>query len=74
MIAMRDAMRAVQQHDRGDVTLTTETSIWAGDDVLKDVDRHLPIPAMSKGSAVALGVSGGSAWLLWTGRARSGQG
>lgn len=25
-------------------------------------------------SAVALGVSGGSAWLLWTGRARSGQG
>ena len=57
MIAMRDAMRAVQQHDKGDVVLTTETAIWAGDDVLEDQDRHLPIPAMSKGSSVALGVA-----------------
>ena len=57
MIAMRDAMRAVKRHDRGDVVLTTETAIWAWEDVLDDPDRHLPIPAMSKGSSVALGVA-----------------
>ena len=57
MIAMRDAMRAVQQHDKGDVVLTTETAIWAWEDVLKDEDLHLPIPSMSKGSSVALGVA-----------------
>ena len=57
MIAMRDAMRAIQQHDIGDVVLTTETAIWAWEDVLKDENRHLPIPAMSKGSSVALGVA-----------------
>lgn len=57
MIAMRDAMRALKRHDRGDVVLTTETAIWAWEDVLDDPDRHLPVPAMSKGSSVALGVA-----------------
>jgi thiamine pyrophosphate-dependent acetolactate synthase large subunit-like protein len=57
MIAMRDAMRAVLQLDRGDVVLTTETAIRAWEDVLEDETLHLPVPAMSKGSSVALGVA-----------------
>ena len=57
MIEMRDAMRAVLQHRRGDVVLSTETSIRAWADVTDDEMLDLPIPAMSKGSSMALGVA-----------------
>ena len=57
MIEMRDAMRAVLQHRKGDVVLSTETSIRAWADVTEDETLDLPIPAMSKGSSMALGVA-----------------
>jgi phosphonopyruvate decarboxylase len=57
MIEMRDAMRAVLSHREGDVVLATETSIGAWQDVSADDNLHLPIPAMSKGSSMALGVA-----------------
>jgi thiamine pyrophosphate-dependent acetolactate synthase large subunit-like protein len=57
MIEMRDAMRAVLRHRKGDVVLSTETSIRAWADVTDDVTLDLPIPAMSKGSSMALGVA-----------------
>ncbi len=56
MIKMRDAMRVVLEQRRGDVVLTTETSIFAWADVSKDA-LDLPVPAMSKGSSMALGVA-----------------
>ena len=55
MIEMRDAMRAVLRHRKEDVVLTTETSIRAWADVTDDETLDLPIPAMSKGSSMALG-------------------
>ncbi len=57
MIDMRDAMRAVLRHRRGDVVLSTETSIGAWAEVSDDETLDLPIPAMSKGSSMALGVA-----------------
>ena len=57
MIEMRDAMRAVLPHRKGDIVLTTETSIGAWADVTDDETLDLPIPAMSKGSSMALGVA-----------------
>ena len=57
MIEMRDAMRSVLIHRQGDIVLTTETSVGAWDDVTDDVTLDLPIPAMSKGSSMALGVA-----------------
>lgn len=57
MIEMRDAMRALLKHRRGDIVLPTETSIRAWADVTDDVTLDLPIPAMSKGSSMALGVA-----------------
>ena len=57
MIEMRDAMRVIQDLRRGDVVLTTETSTMAWKDVARDPTLDLPIPAMSKGSSVALGVA-----------------
>ena len=57
MIETRDAMRAVLQHRKGDVVLSTETSIGAWADVTDDATLDLPIPAMSKGSSMALGVA-----------------
>ena len=57
MIEMRDAMRAVVTHREGDVVLATETSIGAWQDVSEDDSLHLPIPSMSKGSSMALGVA-----------------
>ena len=57
MIEMRDAMRVVLEHRKGDVVLATETSIAAWQDVSEDDSLHLPIPSMSKGSSMALGVA-----------------
>lgn len=57
MIEMRDAMRAVLEHRDGDIVVSTETSIGAWADVTDDVTFDLPIPAMSKGSSMALGVA-----------------
>ena len=57
MIEMRDAMRAVLRHRKGDVVLATETSIWAWADVTDDETLDLPIPAMGKGASMALGVA-----------------
>ncbi len=57
MIEMRDAMRAVLRHRKGDIVLSTETSIGAWADVTDDTTLDLPIPAMSKGSSMALGVA-----------------
>lgn len=57
MIEMRDAMRAVLEHRDGDVVISTETSIGAWADVTDDVTFDLPIPAMSKGSSMTLGVA-----------------
>ncbi|MCH8869220.1 MAG: thiamine pyrophosphate-binding protein [Chloroflexi bacterium] len=57
MIDMRDAMKAVIDHRRGDLVLTTETSTLAWQDVTDDDSLDLPIPAMSKGSSMALGVA-----------------
>ncbi len=57
MIHMRDAMRAVLSHRRGDVVLATETSVGAWSDVSTDVTLDLAVPAMSKGSSIALGVA-----------------
>ena len=57
MIEMRDAMRAVLRHRKGDIVLSTETSIRAWADVTDDETLDLPIPAMSKGSSLALGVA-----------------
>ena len=45
MIEMRDAMRAVLLHRKGDVVLTTETSVDAWADVTDDETLDLPIPA-----------------------------
>ncbi len=57
MIEMRDAMRAVLRHRKGDVVLPTETSIRAWADVTDDETFDLPTPCMSKGSSIALGVA-----------------
>ena len=57
MIEMRDAMRAVLEHRDGDVVLATETSIAAWQEVSEDDSLHLPLPVMSKGSSMALGVA-----------------
>ena len=57
MIDMRDAMKAVIDHRRGDLVLTTETSTLAWQDVTDDDSLDLPIPAMSKGSSMALGLA-----------------
>ena len=57
MIEMRDAMRAVLRHRKGDIILTTETSIWAWADVAEDETLDLPMPVMSKGSSMALGLA-----------------
>jgi hypothetical protein len=45
MIEMRDAMRAVLRHRKGDIVLSTETSIRAWADVTDDETLDLPIPA-----------------------------
>ena len=58
MIEMRDAMRAVLQHRKGDIVVPTETSIRAWQDVSVDKTLDLPIPAMGKGSSMALGGAG----------------
>lgn len=57
MIDMRDAMKAVIDHRKDDVVLTTETSTLAWQDVTDDDTLDLPVPAMSKGSSMALGVA-----------------
>ncbi len=57
MIHMRDAMRAVLSHRSDDVVLATETSVGAWSDVSTDVTLDLAVPAMSKGSSIALGVA-----------------
>ena len=57
MIEMRDAMRVVVQQRRGDIVLATETSILAWADVTRSDTLDLPIPSMSKGSSMALGVA-----------------
>ena len=50
-------MRAVLQHRDGDVVLSTETSIRAWADITDDATLDLPVPSMSKGSSMALGVA-----------------
>ena len=57
MIEMRDAMRAVLSHRRGDVVVTSDTSVIAWADVTDDETLDLPNPAMSKASSLALGVA-----------------
>ena len=57
MIDMRDAMREVVKLRKDDIVVSTETSIGAWADVTDDVTLDLPIPAMSKGSSMALGVA-----------------
>ncbi len=57
MIHMRDAMRAVLSHRSDDVVLATETSVGAWSGVSTDVTLDLAVPAMSKGSSIALGVA-----------------
>ena len=57
MIDMRDAMREIVKLRKDDIVLSTETSIGAWADVTDDVTLDLPIPAMSKGSSMALGVA-----------------
>ncbi len=57
MIHMRDAMRAVLSHRSDDVVLATETSVGAWSDVSTDATLDLAVPAMSKGSSIALGVA-----------------
>ena len=50
-------MRAVVGHRSGDVVLATETSIGPWAEVSDDATLDLPLPAMSKGSSMALGVA-----------------
>jgi len=50
-------MRAVVGHRSGDVVLTAETSIVAWAEVSDDVTLDLALPAMTKGSSMALGVA-----------------
>ena len=57
MIEMEDAMRAVLQHRKDDVVITTETSIPLWEDVTEIQGINLATPAMSKGSSLALGVA-----------------
>ena len=57
MIDMRDDMREIVKLRKDDIVVSTETSIGAWADVTDDVTLHLPIPAMSKGSSMALGVA-----------------
>jgi phosphonopyruvate decarboxylase len=57
MISMRDAMRVIVEGRHGDIVLATETSIIAWEAVSDDVTLDLPIPSMSKGSSMALGVA-----------------
>ena len=57
MIEMRDAMRDVLRHRGGDVVLITETSILAWEDVANDETLDFPLPAMGKGSSMALGLA-----------------
>ena len=57
MINMRDAMREIVKLRRDDIVVSTETSIGAWADVTDDVTLDLPIPAMSKGSSMALGIA-----------------
>ena len=57
MIDMRDAMREIVKLRKDDIVVSTETSIGAWADVTDDVTLDLPIPAMSKGSSMALGVA-----------------
>ena len=57
MINMRDAMREIVKLRKDDIVVSTETSIGAWADVTDDVTLDLPIPAMSKGSSMALGVA-----------------
>ncbi len=57
MISMRDAMREIVKLRKDDIVVSTETSIGAWADVTDDVTLDLPIPAMSKGSSMALGVA-----------------
>ena len=57
MIDMRDAMREIVKLRKDDIVVSTETSVAAWADVADDVTLDLPIPAMSKGSSMALGVA-----------------
>ena len=57
MIDMRDAMRVIVKLRKDDIVVSTETSIGAWADVTDDVTLDLPIPAISKGSSMALGVA-----------------
>ena len=57
MIDMRDAMREIVKLRKDDIVVSTETSIGAWADVTDDVTLDLPIPAISKGSSMALGVA-----------------
>ena len=57
MIDMRDAMREIVKLRKDDIVVSTETSIGAWAEVTDDVTLDMPIPAMSKGSSMALGVA-----------------
>ena len=57
MIEMRDAMRVVLKHRKGDVVVANETSIHAWADVTDDETLDLPTPSMGKGVSVGLGVA-----------------
>ena len=57
MIEMRDAMRVVMKHRKDDIVLTTETSSRAWADVTDSGPLNLGVPAMSKGSSMALGMA-----------------
>ena len=57
MIELRPAMRAALRHRKGDVVLTTDASILAWADVTQNETLDLPVPAMSKGSSMALGLA-----------------
>lgn len=61
MIEMKDAMRVIQKQRQGDIVVTTETSVLAWEELSEaesqDETLDLPMPAMSKGSSMALGVA-----------------
>ena len=57
MIEMRDAMRAVLKHRKGDVVVANETSIHAWAEVTDDETLDLHTPCMGKGGPLALGIA-----------------
>ena len=57
MIDVRDAMRAVLKHRKGDLVVSTEMAVLAWADVSDDWSLDIGMPSMSKGSSMALGMA-----------------